>query len=190
MTEFQAFAPDIEVNGQTVLSVVRGVGPWEGAARRILTQNGIADPQPGRWYPQQAWLDAFRTIAEMGSKALYSIGKSVPQNAAWPPEIKSVKDALASIDVAYHMNHARQSRCLFDARTGKAAEGIGHYRYRDAGEREAEVACETPYPCAFDKGLVYAVADKFRPAGTLVRVHHGEACRAEGARACVLTVTW
>jgi hypothetical protein len=190
VAQFQAFAPGIEINGETVLSVVRGVGPWADAAKRILAQNGIEDPQPGRWYPQQAWLDAFRTIAEMGGRTLHAIGKSVPQNARWPPEIKSVKDALASIDVAYHMNHAKGGRCLFDAGTGKSLEGIGHYRYRDLAERKAEVTCENPYPCAFDGGIVFAVAEKFRPAESVVRVDHGEACRAKGAPACVLTVTW
>ncbi len=76
MAQFEAFAPGVEVNGQTVLSVVEGMGTMRTMALQILARNGIPDPKPGQWYSQQAWLDAFKAIAESVSPAtLFQIGK-------------------------------------------------------------------------------------------------------------------
>ena len=91
MAQFKAMAPDVEVNGETVLSVVDGVGAFKSAAHRILSNNGIADPQPGQWYPQQSWLSAFKEIAETtGENTLYTIGLKIPENAAFFP-LKSTR---------------------------------------------------------------------------------------------------
>ena len=54
MAQYRALDPAVEVNGETVLSVVHGVGPRHDTARRILEQTGIKDPRAGQWYSQQA----------------------------------------------------------------------------------------------------------------------------------------
>ena len=105
MVQFVAFAPNVEVNGQTVLSVVDGLNPFRMLALRILSGHGIVDPKPGEWYSQQAWLDAFKHISEKVSATLYKIGLQIPENADFPPDVDTIEKALASIDVAYHMNH-------------------------------------------------------------------------------------
>ena len=98
MAQFKAFAPGVEVNGETVLSLVDGMGAFKETGLKILAAHGIADIKPGHWYPQQAWLDAFKDIAgKMGASTLLSIGKTVPANAKWPPHVDSIDKALASI---------------------------------------------------------------------------------------------
>jgi hypothetical protein len=47
------------------------------------------------------------------------IGKSIPENAQFPPEINSIEAGLQAIDVAYHMNHRIDGKPLFDPKTGK-----------------------------------------------------------------------
>jgi len=85
VTQFIAFAPNVEVNGQTVLSVVDGMGVMKVLAIQILDRHGLSDPQPGLWYSQQAWLDTFREIADqVGPNTLYQIGVRIPENAAFP----------------------------------------------------------------------------------------------------------
>ena len=139
MAQFKAFAPGVEVNGETVLSVVAGVPGSETMAKQILAAAGIADPQPGKWYPQQAWLDAFKKLAdEVGPRTLQSIGKAIPENAKWPPTVKRIETAMPSIDIAYHMNH----------RGGD----IGTYGYQKTGDRSGKMVCRNPYPCEFDRG--------------------------------------
>ncbi len=192
MAEFVAFTAGVEVNGQTVLSVVEG-STIKKSAFKLLSKCGIDDPKPGQWYSQQAWLDAFRAIAtEVGPMTLFQIGRKIPENADWPPQIKDVHGALASIDVAYHMNHRIGGQVLFDPATGVMAEGIGHYGYQRIDDNTARMACNNPYPCDFDRGIIESAANKFKPAGFRVTVTHDEPtkCRKSGADTCTYTVTW
>ena len=88
MTQFTAFAKGVEVNGETVLSIVDGMGAFKTRAYKILNDSLIFDPQPGLWYRQQHWLDAFKRIADtVGPNTLFSIGKKIPENAQFPPHI-------------------------------------------------------------------------------------------------------
>jgi len=179
MAQFQAFAPGVEVNGQTVLAVVAGMAAFKQTAEDILTKHGIKSPTQAGWYPQQAWLDAFRDIAKsIGPKTLNQIGRSIPQNAKFPPGIDTVEKALSSIDAAYHMNH----------RGGQ----IGSYAYKKTGERSGVVECRNPYPCDFDSGLIEAMIRRFAPAGTMPKVQHepGKPCRAKQGDSCTYVVSW
>ncbi len=148
---------------------------------------------PGKWYSQQAWLDAFKAIAnEVGLLTLFQIGRRIPENADWPPHVTDIHSALASIDVAYHMNHRINGRALFDPATGAMSEGIGHYGYQRIDDRTARMTCKNPYPCDFDRGIIESAANKFKPAGFRVSVHHDDPamCRKAGGDACIYTVTW
>ena len=179
MAQFQAFSPQVAVNGQTVLSVISGMGAFKDTAVQILQRNGIPNPQPNAWYPQQAWLNAFREIAKtIGSSTLRQIGLSIPRNAKFPPGINSVEKALESIDGAYHMNH----------RGGE----IGHYVFAKTGPTSATMTCKNPYPCDFDRGLIEAVANQFKPAGSIVKVQHDSAkpCRAKDGDSCTYLINW
>jgi len=179
MAQFQAFAPGVEVSGAAVLSVVEGMGGFRVMALQILAQHGIIHPQSGKWYSQQAWLDAFRQIAErVGPATLRAIGNKIPETALWPPNITTVEDALESIDVAYHMNH----------RGGE----IGHYHFQKTGERSGKVVCHNPYPCNFDLGIIEATAKRFVPPGITPSVRHDntQPCRQKGDDSCTYVVTW
>jgi hypothetical protein len=192
MTEFQALDPRVEVNGETVLSVVAGMGAFRSAALQLLAENGIEFPEPGHWFPQQSWLNAFKVIAErVGDATLHRIGRAIPEHAQWPRAIDSIEQALASIDVAYHLNHRIGRQVLYDAATGTMREGIGHYALRGEGPRSARVVCDNPYPCAFDQGIVQAVAERFCAPGDRVSVAHAvSGCRRAGDAACSYIVSW
>jgi hypothetical protein len=145
----------------------------------VLAKQGIVDPQAGEWYSQQAWLDAFRDIAEKtGPATLRTIGRGIPAVALWPPDVDTIDKALASIDVAYHMNH----------RGGE----IGHYAFRKTGARSAEVVCDNPYPDDFDMGIIEATAKQFAPRGASVTVRHDDSrpCRKLGGDSCTYLVSW
>jgi hypothetical protein len=174
MAVFKSFSPKVEVNGETVLSIVAGMGSFKDQALKILEEKGIANPKPGQWYSQQSFLDAFQTISQkLGPATLFNIGKSIPENAQFPPGIDSIEKSLSSIDVAYHMNH----------RGGE----IGSYKFESTGEKSGKMTCNTPYPAGFEKGIVEATAKKFKPAGTLVVVKENPASSAD---VCVFDITW
>lgn len=179
MTQFKAIDPWVEVKGAAVISVIEGMGLFRKAALRILAKHGISDPRENRWYRQQDWLDAFKEISEqIGSATLEAIGKKIPETAAWPSDIKTIEDALASIDVAYHMNH----------RGGE----IGHYRFEKGDGTSARIVCDNPYPCAFDLGIIKTTASKFVSGKVVPNVKHADPqhCRTKGAKSCTYVITW
>jgi hypothetical protein len=175
MAQFVAFQNGVEVNGETVLSVVNG-SPLKDMALDILGRHGIIDPKPGMWYAQQDWLDAFKEISEkIGDGTLLTIGLAIPKNAKFPPEIDNTHAALASIDVAYHMNHRRGD--------------IGSYKYEKTGDNSAKMVCRNPYPCSFDNGIIVAIARKFSLGARVVH-DNTQPCRKKGADCCTYNVMW
>lgn len=190
--QFQSFDPDVEVNGQTVLAVVAGMKSATWVAERMLAAEGIDAPRADEWYSQQAWLNAFRAISDrVGGLTLRKIGNSILENADWPPNVSDVPGALASIDVAYHLNHRPHGDVLMDLGTGTMGEGIGHYGFTAIDQHTGVMVCRNPYPCDFDFGIIEAAATKFRPVGSNLRVTHvvGD-CRKRGAESCTYEIVW
>jgi hypothetical protein len=185
MAQFKAYSPAVEVNGQTVLSIVDGMGAMASSrkmALKILEDNGIIEPQENGWYSQQSWLNSFREISDkIGPRTLFLIGKRIPKNAKFPPDIDNLQKALLSIDKAYHMNH----------RGGE----IGHYHLEefDQESRYAKMICTNPYPCDFDRGIIDQMCQEFKPAGVgLPTIVHDDAqpCRKNGDESCTYNISW
>jgi len=183
MAQFIAFDLKVEVNGQTVLSVINGVSDsYKERIYNILARFQILDPQPNTWYNQQNWLDAFKEIAEnIGKFTLFSIGKSIPTSADFPKEIDKLEKALKSINLAYQMNH----------RGGE----IGYYRLLefDDTKRRAVMECKNPYPCHFDRGIITAMVRRFRPIESLVQdvvVDESRPQRLLGDDSSTYLITW
>jgi len=179
MALFKAYSPKVEVNGETVLSIVSGMGAFKAHGLKILKESGIDSPKPGEWYSQQAWLNSFKIISEkLGDATLGMIGKSIPKNAKWPPQIDSVEKALPSIDVAYHMNH----------RNGE----IGHYAYESTGKRSGKMVCNNPYPDAFDMGIIESAGEIFSKKGDSIKVTQDSKApsRSKGADSSTFLIEW
>lgn len=193
MAEFIPFNPQVEVNGQTILSVIDGMKGFESTAENILQKNGISNIVPDQWYSQQAWLNAFKEIAEkIGSKVLINIGSMIPENAQWPPDVNSIEKAFPSIDIAYHMNHRLKGIPLFNPQTGQMLEGIGHYSSSKSGTNEITMLAHNPYPCDFDKGLIKGVAMKFKTPEMKLDFKENVAsgCRKKGGHQCTYIISW
>lgn len=152
MKKFEASGPSVQVNGETILSFIKAVPASENSRREILKKYGIDNPQPGNWYNQQAWLNAFREISEkIGVTTLKLIGKAIPKNAKFPPEIRETKQAFELLDKAYKMNHK--------------GGFIGEYKFLsfDPQKKEIKMEINTPYPEEFDAGIMLGLFEKFKP---------------------------
>ncbi len=180
MKVFKASSPSVEVNGETVYSIIDGMGAFKSKALKVLSDNGIEDPKPGKWYKQQAWLDAFKTISEqIGASTLNAIGQKIPENAKFPPEINDIHKGLAAIDVAYHMNHRNGS--------------IGNYTYEKVDDRNVKLVCTNPYPDEFDKGIIVSMARKFKPANVIsvkVNIDESKPTRSKGGDSTTFLISW
>jgi hypothetical protein len=191
MAQFVAFHPAVEVYGAAVLSVVEGMGDFRSRAEGILAQNGIRKPQPDSWYPQQAWLDSFKTISEkIGPRTLFAIGKKILEAVEWPPFINSLETGLGAIDMNYHRVHRIDGVPLLNEQTGETMPGIGHYEFRGiTSEKSALMVCNNPYPSEFDRGILTAMGRRFKPA-LEVRLDTTQPTRTKGADSCTYIVEW
>ncbi len=194
MAQYEAILPDIEVNGQTVLSFVNSMELGMESRLETLQKHGI-DPKPQQWYPQQAWLNAFRELGNMlGEMNLFMIGKAIISNADFPP-MEGLEHALRSIDVAYHMNHRRNGQVMFNPENGTMLEGIGHYSLTEfnAESRQAKMVCDNPYPSKFDEGIIIQVLRNFKPENSIsqsVQLDTTQETRKNGGNSCTYLITW
>lgn len=92
----------------------------------------------------QRWLNALKEIHdEVGAPTLREVGYHIVENAHFPPQLKSVKDVLMSLDAIYYLNHQGD---------------VGHYLASTEPDGSLVVRCETPYPRAFERGLVEGIS--------------------------------
>ena len=177
---FQASSPSDRVSGASLLAAIDTLGVWRARGIKILEEHGIVDPQPTEWYPWQAYLDALRYIYEkVGPATVGEIGKKLVAGNAFPPTIDSIEAALSTLDHDYRLRHH--------------GADIGSFRFERTGTREGAMTIRNPYPCELDRGVVTALAQRFRPpASPLTRVEHVDAarCRKQGAACCELRVSW
>jgi hypothetical protein len=197
--QFKPLEPGVDVYGACVDAIVEAFKLFPSVALKRLVHHGIGSIQ-GKgdvvidregWYPLDKWLAAYQNIAEqVGPRALVQIGQHIPKHAVFPPTVTDLPSAIASIDVAYHMNHRKNGKVMFDPATGQKVKGIGNYGFAPApNERRITSVCDNPYPCDFDRGLITAMAARFERGS---RVTHDERapCRKTGADSCTYVVTW
>jgi hypothetical protein len=196
--QFKAFEPDIEVYGASIDAIVDAFKLFPSIVLKRLLNYGIGtlrgkDVVIDReaWYPLTNWLAAYESIAkEIGPRALVQIGQHIPKHAPFPPSINDIHGAMASMDAAYHMNHRKGGRVMFDPATGQMLSGIGNYGYAPVPrERRIISTCENPYPCDFDRGIITTLSQRFEKAS---RVTHddGAPCRKNGADSCKYIIAW
>ncbi|MFO7566040.1 MAG: hypothetical protein R6X02_25575 [Enhygromyxa sp.] len=194
--QFRALEPGIELLGSALMATLGGFGPLRTIVERMLCRDGLVDcdaPEaridPAGWYDQQAWLDALCEIDErFGAEILFNIGAEILNAAVIPSLAVDVHSAVASLDLAYHLNHRRGGRVMADLSTGEMLEGIGHYGYERLGDTYILSTCTTPYPCEFDFGVVATMARRFEPR--VIAEHVGAECRRQGAQACTYSLRW
>jgi hypothetical protein len=196
--QFKSFESGIEVNAVTVASVMTGMGHFTNISRRFLIQVGIGNIEDRKyvldmdaWYSMDDWLKAFENIAyRIGDTALFNIGASIPKSANFPAGLNDIRAGVSAVDIAYHINHRKNGRLLYNMDTGVMLEGIGHYGSKPiSGANEILCVCENPYPCAFDRGIITSMAQQFEPGAQVVHDDNKE-CRKKGADSCTYHVYW
>ncbi len=195
VVKFLVIEEGMKVNSMAIMSIIDGLGGYSKLGRDYLEESGIEKihSDPTKWYSQQSWLDAFRKINEkIGAAVLYQIGKRIPSNAIFPPDIDNIASGLQSINIAYHLNHMNvNNEVLYDEnRDPKMLEGIGHYGYKKVkGENKVIMICDNPYPDQFDRGIITAMAILFEENAVIT--HDDEKpCRDKDDESCTYIITW
>ncbi|WP_205596821.1 hypothetical protein [Halostella salina] len=141
-----------------------------------LASYGVEEIDPDGWYPIQIPLDMLYELRDdYGESSMQNMGKHIPEHVEFPPDIDGVEEALHSIGEAYQQNH----------RGGD----VGFYEFERGDGDEGVMACENPYPCEFDQGLLRGVAEKFTDSFVTVE-EVGDGCRSDGGGRCTYRVSW
>lgn len=168
MAEYKVFEDNIETLGGGVMAFIAGaIG--QSQRSNILKKHGIDPPDPDAWYDMQSFLDAYKELGDtIGGMNLFQIGKMVTEKAPFPP-MEGLEDALNSINVAYHMNHRKNGKPMFNPATGEMTEGIGHYKVIkfDATAKEAMIWSNSPYPSRFEEGVITQIVRMFKPKDSI-----------------------
>lgn len=190
---YKVFEEGMKVNGRTIYAIVNALTSIKFLIEKIFIEVGlpkIEEIESNSWYSQQNWLNAFKIISEKaGPHTLMVIGENIPKNADFPPNITNIEEALASIDVAYHLNHKNANdQILYE--NGRMFEGIGHYELvKKSGKNQLLMKCENPYNCDFDRGIINTMAKRFQPNAIILH-EDPKTCRKLGNEFCVYKITW
>lgn len=139
-----------EIFGPNLLNIIDGMGVFQRRGKELLAKNGITDIDSEKWYPLDPMLSV---LYELGPATCSQVGRAVPNNSLFPPDIDTFEKALMGINIAYAMNH----------RNGN----IGNYTVHKETDSDFKVICNNPYPQQFNAGLIRGLAAKF---DTLIRV--------------------
>lgn len=189
---------ELSVSGSSTISIIDAVKGFSVLveelmkAMKIQTRNAEGKPavDPAAWYPLEDYMPVYQKIESLlGGRGLEKVGATIPQFANMPANIRDIHSALASIDLAYHMNHRLNGKVMFNPATGEMLEGIGHVKSQPTpGKNEIVLVCDDMYPCRFNVGLIRGMAQRFQPQAVLS--HDPQQCRLKGASTCTYVVTW
>jgi len=172
-------AADLEVTGELVGAVAGGIEKFSAdartAARQAVEDADLAPVESDEWYPLGAYVDAIEAIHDLvGDQAVHALGQRVTRAVTFADAVDDVPAALAALDEVYRAQH----------RGGDA----GGYEFRQIGDEDGRIECHTPYPCAFDRGIVEGVA--VAHADGFVCVTEIGACQRDGSGRCTYDVSW
>ncbi|WP_436931831.1 hypothetical protein [Halosimplex halobium] len=169
----------MEVTGEWVRAVAAGVEKFSADSREpalvVLEDADLVGADSGEWYPLAGYVDAVASIHDIvGDQAVHALGQRIARAVSFPDDTEGVAAALTALDVV--------------CRAGHRGGDPGGYAFRQIGTADGRVECRTPYPCAFDRGIVEGAA--VAHADGFVRVCEVGACRSEGADRCTYDVSW
>lgn len=198
MKNYAEFKP-FQVLGANIKNILDAFGAFSLLAGKIMLQENLGTEAADgtilfdseKWYPLESNLRAIERIqTEYGSVIIRQMTAALLRNSKFPPSVVNIESGLASVDVAYHLNHARNGVPLFSPESGIMGEGIGHYTCKPvAGKKQVLCEVNTPYSCTFDQGLLLAMSHRFQPSATLVHQNPAQ-CRNSGFSSCSYNITW
>jgi hypothetical protein len=122
------------------------------------------------FYPLSLYIDLCNHLEErLGTYAFLRVGRKMAvavMDAAFPPDLKTVPDAIAHVDAAHR---------IF------CKPVVGAFDVQDRAPGRLVVRYSAPYNCVLQEGLFYEVALRYGAANASVL--HAE-CRRRGTDAC------
>jgi len=167
------------VDGRVVRAFVDGVaetcGYFEERAHRLLGKHGIEDPQSGDSYALEAYLDAICDVQRTtGPNTLNRIGRATSAALPWSHRVQTIEDAFADLDHTFGRAHDSDA---------------GSFEF-EPDDHGGLLVADTPYPDAFEKGLVEGIGKHFGTNTGFIAVHDDGPLRADGGDRREFDLTW
>jgi len=181
MKEFECHHKDVLIRSTVLSTLLSGFGPYKRRGERILKRAlGVEEVKISEdsHYPLHLYMDAIQKLQEQfGQGFMTRIGFFTFETAKFPPE-ETLEKMLPKMDVAYHMNHVNSE--------GK----IGRYVWTPTGDKKGTMEASSPYPCAFDLGILQGLFGKLAPGEHKVEHDPTCACRFKGGDSCTYILEW
>ena len=169
-----------EVLGRNILMYLSGMGSFEQMGRTILKLHQIGEnPIAENWYNHQKFLDSLKDIyTRTGPNTIGMIGKRIAENAKFPPDVKTLEQALFSMERSYQTVHKGDTKS-----TKKVVK---------LSDKSFKVTINSPYPCELDNGYLRGLSNRFTIPNATVSVVHDDTqpCRKNGGESCTYIVSW
>ncbi|WP_276271665.1 hypothetical protein [Haloarcula litorea] len=152
------------VSGRAVRAIVDGVvrtcGCFEDRTRSLLARNGLADPSEDEWYAVADYRAVYDDLlATTGHNIVERIGVTLARTVDWPADVDGVGDALAGLDGLHRSLHRGDA---------------GGYEFTATGPLAGRLRCSTPYPPAFERGVVRGIGQRFGADSGFVAVREAD----------------
>jgi hypothetical protein len=156
LDRFTAFDPATEVAGFTIIPFVRSM--WAEDVEEVFVRYGFDKSEPDAWYLQQKWLDCLTELYKRpdAQNRMVSVGLKVGVALPFPPEVKTLRQALEFTSVAMDHSH-RKGRW-------------GSVTVETIGDTHLRTISFTPYPDDAAYGTNWSIVKRFLPAPADFRI--------------------
>ncbi len=145
--EFVSPDPDALVRAANIHATLNAFTHEPELGKRVVEAHGIRIDEllPDNYIPVQRWLDALKDIQErVGKVVLRKVGRGIILAADFPPHLDNVESIVEALNDIYYLNHKGN---------------VGKYITSKEADGSFVVKCATPYPRAFEHGLVEGFAE-------------------------------
>jgi len=145
------------VSGRVLASIPAAVtrmsGSFEAYTWQLLDDADAGPISEDDWYAQETAVAMLARLQEtVGPQVVERVGRFLPALLDWPHDVRTFTEALATVDDWYRTVH-RDHAAVVAPSTGSAS---------------VELRLATPYPTAFEDGLVRGLVLEFVTDGTSV----------------------
>lgn len=134
----------------------------------------------GSEWPMWKLVTAFYMIeARIGPTAVLDAGKQIYATMPWPPEVRSLADALRFTEIAYAASHFLSPASI-----------VGCWRVASEVPGRIVLVDETPYPCWVNEGVIAGICTAFAKQSPTYELVDGATAKRNGGMTTSYAVTF
>ncbi len=134
----------------------------------------------GTNWPMWKLLAAFYLVeAKVGRNSVKLTGEKIYSTMPWPPQVRSLADALRFTETAYFESHLRSPKDV-----------AGCWRVESEGKGSMVLADDTPYPCFVNEGVVAGICRAFAKQNPSYKLVQADKAKRAGGTVTRYEVTF